>query len=48
MGERESEAVDTDMALCLICKRWFESQEQMAAHLADEHLEQIVAQIREG
>ena len=48
MGERESEAVDTDMSLCLICKQWFDIEDQMTAHLAHEHLEEIVARIREG
>lgn len=46
MGERESEAVDADVSLCLMCTRWFDTQEQMAVHLAEEHLEQIVARIR--
>jgi hypothetical protein len=47
MGERESEAVDTDMFLCLMCKQWFDTKEHMTEHLAVEHLEEIVAQVRE-
>jgi hypothetical protein len=47
MGERESEAVDTDMFLCLMCKQWFDTREHMTEHLAEEHLAEIVAHIRE-
>ncbi len=47
MGERESEAVDTDMFLCLMCKQWFDTREHWIEHLAEEHVEEIVAQIRD-
>ena len=47
MGVRASEAVDTDMFLCLLCKQWFDTREHMTEHLTEEHLEEIVAQIRE-
>jgi hypothetical protein len=47
MGERESEAVDTDVSLCPICRQRFDTYEQMTAHLTAAHLEEIVAQIRE-
>ena len=47
MGDRESDAIDTDMSLCPMCKQWFDTQDQMTTHLTAKHLEEIVAQIRE-
>ena len=47
MGEPERVAIDTDVSLCPMCKRSFDAQDQMTEHLAVEHLEEIVAQIRE-